>query len=119
MDTFKAHTEALRSCQAESGLFHTILDDPDSYEEASGSTAIAAGLLRGVRQGILDESFKDCANKAIEALCDCVDEDWTVLKVSAGTAMGMNAEHYKNIGLRPMAYGQALTLIAFIEALKG
>lgn len=119
LDTFKAHAEALRSCQAESGLFHTILDDPDSYEEASGTAAIAAGLLRGVRQGILDKSFEHCANKAIEALCDCVAQDGTVLKVSAGTAMGMDSEHYKNIGLRPMAYGQALTLIAFAEALRG
>ena len=95
------------------------MDDPDSYEEASGTAAIAAGLLRGVRQGILDKSFEHCANKAIEALCDCVAQDGTVLKVSAGTAMGMDSEHYKNIGLRPMAYGQALTLIAFAEALRG
>ena len=32
--------------------------------------------------------------------------------------MGMNAEHYKGIGIRPMAYGQALTLIALCEALQ-
>lgn len=118
LDTFRAHAEALRACQSESGLFHTILDDPTSYEEASGTAAIAAGLIRGVRLGILDESFTVCAQRAIRALCECVDDEGTVLKVSAGTAMGMNPEHYKNISIRPMAYGQALTLIAFAEALR-
>ena len=44
--------------------------------------------------------------------------DGTVLKVSAGTAMGMDADHYRGIACRPMAYGQALTLIALSEALK-
>lgn len=118
LDTFRAHAEALRACQSEHGLFHTILDDSTSYEEASGTAAIAAGLIRGVELGILDKSFETCAWRAIDALCECVDDDGTVLKVSAGTAMGMNSDHYKNISIRPMAYGQALTLIAFAEALK-
>ena len=117
VDTFRTHAATLRNLQDESGLFHTILDDPTSYLETSGSAAIAAGLLRGVKLGILDESYAECANKAIEALCDNIDTDGTVLNVSAGTAMGMNAEHYKGIGIHPMAYGQALTLVALIEAL--
>lgn len=118
IDTFRTHAEALRSYQAEDGLFHTVIDDATSYEEASGTAAMAAGLLRGMKAGILDESYRVCADRAITALCDCVDTDGTVLKVSAGTAMGMNAEHYKGIGIRPMAYGQALTLIALCEALQ-
>ena len=65
-----------------------------------------------------EQLFCRLKDDAITALCDCVDTDGTVLKVSAGTAMGMNAEHYKGIGIRPMAYGQALTLIALCEALQ-
>ena len=118
LDTFRSHADALRTCQGESGLFHTILDDPTSYEESSGTAAMAAGILRGIKKGILDNSYQACADKAIAALCDCIDTDGTVLKVSAGTAMGMNADHYKGIGIRPMAYGQALTLIALCEAMS-
>lgn len=118
IDTFRTHAHALCSLQAPSGLFHTILDDPSSYEEVSGSAAIAAGLLRGVKLGILEDSYMDCAKKAIEGICHNVDKDGTVLNVSAGTAMGMNPEHYKGIGIRPMAYGQALSLIALCEALS-
>lgn len=117
IDTFHTHAAALRRLQADSGLFHTILDDASSYEEASGTAAIAAGLLRGIKLGILDEGYAPCAEKAVQAICRNVSEDGTVLNVSAGTAMGMNAEHYKGIGIRPMAYGQALSLIALCEAL--
>ena len=78
---------------------------------------MAAGILRGIRLGLIGEGYRDCADRAILALCRCIDKDGTVQKVSAGTAMGMNADHYKGIGIRPMAYGQALTLIALCEAL--
>ncbi len=117
-DTFRTHAESLRARQADSGLFHTVLDDPGSYEEASGTAAITAGLLRGIKLGLLDESYRPCAQKAVRALCDSIDADGTVRHVSAGTAMGMDPAHYKGIAVRPMAYGQALTLIALCEALQ-
>ena len=118
VDTFKAQVETLRKLQASDGLWHTVLTDPTSYEETSGSAAITAGILKALKLGILDESYAECAKKAVEGLCAQVDEDGTVLNVSAGTGMGYDAEHYKNIVIRPMAYGQSLTLIALCEALQ-
>ncbi len=117
-DTFRAQAAALRDLQAPSGLWHTVLTDPTSYEEVSGSAAIAAGILKGIKLGILDSSFEACAEKAIEGICANVAEDGTVLNVSGGTGMGYDADHYKNIVIHPMAYGQSLTLIALCEALK-
>lgn len=118
-DTFIDHSEALKKYQAESGLFHTVIDDASSYEEVSGTAAMAAGLLRGIKLGILSDDYKECAKKAVSAICKNIDDDGTVLNVSAGTAMGMDAQHYKNIQIRPMAYGQSLTLVALCEALTG
>ena len=40
LDTYKAQVRALRDLQGEDGLWHTVLDDPTSYEETSGSAAI-------------------------------------------------------------------------------
>jgi len=120
LDTYRAQVRALIPLQSESGLWHTILDDPTSYEESSGTAAIAAGILHGIRTGVLeqDECYISCAGKAIRALLDNIAEDGTVLKVSAGTAMGMDAQHYKNIMIAPMAYGQSLTIFALLEALR-
>jgi unsaturated rhamnogalacturonyl hydrolase len=119
IDTYKAQVKALIPLQAPSGLWHTVLTDETSYEEVSGSAAIAAGILKGIKAGVLDESFRPAADKAIEAVCENIAEDGTVLNVSAGTGMGMDKEHYKNITIRPMAYGQALVLLALCEALVG
>ena len=118
IDTYKGQVNALLPLQAPSGLWRTILTDETSYEEVSGTAAIAAGILKGIKAGILDESYQEAADKAIEAICRNVAEDGTVLNVSAGTGIGLNAEHYKNIAIMPMAYGQSLALIALVEALK-
>ncbi len=66
----------------------------------------------------MDDSYLPCAKKALAAICDNVAEDGTVLNVSAGTGMGDNAEHYKNIMIAPMAYGQSLALIALCEGME-
>lgn len=116
-DTYKAQVSALCRLQSESGLWHTVLDDPTSYEEVSGSAAITAGLLKGIRTGILDDGCLPVAARAVRAILDNIDEDGTVRNVSAGTGMGMNADHYKNILIEPMAYGQSLTILALAEAL--
>ncbi|WP_315073611.1 glycoside hydrolase family 88 protein [uncultured Clostridium sp.] len=118
VDTFKSQVNALAKYQSKSGLWHTVIDDPTSYEEVSGSAAIAAGILTGIRLGILDDSFKPVGKKAIEAICNNIAKDGTVLNVSGGTGMGYNKEHYKNIIIAPMAYGQSLTIMALVEALN-
>lgn len=117
VDTFKAQVRSLAKYQAESGLWHTVIDDPTSYEEVSGSAAIVTGILKGIKLGILDDSYKICAEKAIDAICKNIDKDGTVLNVSGGTGMGYNKDHYKNIIIAPMAYGQSLTIVALTEAL--
>lgn len=117
-DTLKAQVKTLISLQSPSGLWHTVLDDAGSYEEVSGSAGIAAGILKGVKAGILDRSCLKPAKKAIEAVCSNISEDGTVQNVSAGTGIGMNAQFYKDIMITPMAYGQSLTLAALCEAVR-
>lgn len=118
IDTYKAQVTKLKELQSKNGLWHTVLPDPESYEEVSGSAAITAGILKGIRYGILDDSYLPCAEKAVKGILKNIDKDGTVLNVSGGTGMGMDAEHYKNILVAPMAYGQSLTILALAEALK-
>lgn len=116
-DTYRAQVAALAKLQAEDGLWHTVLDDATSYEETSGSAAITAGILKGVSMGILEDEYADRAVKAVNGILAQIDTDGTVLNVSGGTGMGMDADHYKNILIAPMAYGQSLTMLALAEAL--
>lgn len=117
VNTYKSQVRALKKLQSQSGLWHTVLDDPASYEEVSGSAAITAGILKGIKLGILDDSYLDCAWKGVQAVMNNIDEEGTVLNVSGGTGMGADREHYKRILIAPMAYGQSLTILALIQAL--
>ncbi|AVM69302.1 glycoside hydrolase 105 family protein [Lachnospiraceae bacterium oral taxon 500] len=118
VDTYKAQVKKLKELQAPSGLWHTVLTDESSYEEVSGSAAIAAGILRGVKTGILSDEYLECAFRAIKAILQNIAADGTVLNVSGGTGMGYDAEHYKNILIAPMAYGQSLTILALVRAIE-
>ncbi len=115
--TFHSQSEALLQVQHKDGLWHTLLDDSTSYTETSGSAAIAAGILFGVRRGLLDERFAEAAMKAVEAVLARIGEDGSVEGVSAGTPIGKLREDYAQIVMAPMAYGQALTIALLGEAL--
>ncbi len=117
LDTFRAQASALKALQSKNGLWHTVLDDAGSYEETSGSAAITYGILKGIRLGILGDDYKDTVNRAIEGILGNIREDGTVMNVSAGTPVGKDRDHYKNIFIAPMAYGQSLCMMALTEAL--
>lgn len=116
IDTYIAQACALKNLQSEDGLWHTILTDSTSYKEVSGSAAMAKGILKGIKLGLLDKSYETVVEKAIATIMKNVSKDGTVLNVSAGTGIGEDADHYKNIIITPMAYGQSLALAAFAEA---
>ena len=115
---YKRQVETLVKLQAESGLWHTLLNDETSYEESSASANFAYGIMKGVRLGLIDNKYEKYAYKAIDALYWCVDENGTVDKCSYGTGMGETLEFYKEIPICPMPYGQTLAILAFIEYIK-
>lgn len=117
-DIWLTQVQTLAGLQGKSGLWNTILDDPNSYQEVSGSAGIAYGILKGIRTGLLPQTYYPCARRAVSAILDNIAEDGTVLNVSAGTGMGDGPEHYQNILRLPMAYGQSLAALALTEALR-
>lgn len=117
--TWQEQCAALRKLQDErSGLWHTLLDDPDSYPETSGSAAIAYGMLKGIRLGLLTPDYGPAAQKALRGVLSQVGEDGTVGGVSYGTPMGPDLDFYRNIPIRPTAYGQGLVFLMLTEAMR-
>lgn len=116
LQVYKNQVDKLIELQNENGMWHTVLKDNTSYLESSGSAAIVAGILKGIRLGILDEEkYINACSKCIETLVSYIDSDGTVTHVSGGTGMGMDVDHYKNIIVTPIAYGQSLAVIALNE----
>ncbi len=116
LQVYKNQVDKLLELQNENGMWHTVVDDETSYLESSGSAAIVAGILKGIRLGILDEAtYMPACERCIETLLEYIDEDGTVTHVSGGTGIGMDVDHYKNIIVTPIAYGQSLAIIALNE----
>ncbi len=114
-----SQAEALKKYQSESGMWHTLVDDPDSYEEASATCGFAYGLLKGVHMGLLPEEYRAIAEKALKPILKCINRDGVVEQVSYGTPMGrIDKNFYKEIPLKPMPYGQALAILFLLEAGK-
>lgn len=108
--------KALQVVQAANGMWHTLLDDPSSYMEASATCGFAYGLLRSRKLGLLDESYQQVAMRALHAILPLIDSDGGVSQVSYGTPMGRtDKEFYKRIPLVKMPYGTALALLYLIE----
>lgn len=112
--------KALAEVQADSGMWHTLLDDPQSYEEASGTCGFAYGILRGIHTGVLDEKWLPVAEKAMEPILNLISEEGVLGQVSYGTPMGRKSrDFYKEIPIRPMPYGQALAILLLVEERNG
>jgi unsaturated rhamnogalacturonyl hydrolase len=116
-----AQCRALRKCQAENGMWRTLLDIPSSegsYEEASATAGFAYGMLKAVRKRYIGPEFIEPAVKAINAVLGKINPEGELLDVSFGTAMGHTLQHYKDIALTSMPYGQAMAIMALGEFLR-
>lgn len=115
-NALRAQIESLRRYQAENGMWHTLVDDADSYVEASATCGFAYGILKAVKDGLADPSCLEVAARAAEPILDYISEDGVVHQVSYGTPMGrISKDFYKEIELRPMPYGQALAILFLME----
>jgi rhamnogalacturonyl hydrolase YesR len=54
MKLYKAHMKGLAKCQAGEGLWHQLLDRPDTYLETSCTAMFVYSMARGVNRGWLD-----------------------------------------------------------------
>ena len=103
---------ALKLVQTENGLWRTILDDPESYEEISASCGIAAAMAEN--RNPLHIRY---LNKATEGILANISEDGRVMNVSGGTAVMKDREGYRNISRDWIqGWGQGLAL-AYLSAL--
>lgn len=109
---------ALAVCQDESGLWHTLLDDPDSYLEASATAGFACGLLKAVRKRYIGKAYAAVAEKAIKGVVANISPQGELLQVSFGTGMGSDLDFYRQIPLTSMPYGQAMAILCLTEYLR-
>lgn len=109
---------ALKKYQTPSGMWRTLIDHEDSYEEASATAGFGYGIHKAIRLGYVSDEYAECAIKALEGIKNCIDENGVVDKVSYGTGLSYELDYYKGIQIQPMTYGQALTILFLSESMN-
>lgn len=117
INVLNKQVESLAEYQHESGLWHTLIEDPSSYLESSATAGFAYGIIKSINKRYIGDEYKETAEKAVLGLLNEIDETGAVQKVSVGTGMGSSLDFYKNIGITTMPYGQSLTILALAELL--
>lgn len=109
--------------QGSRGLWHQVLNDPESYEESSCTAMFAYAFARGVRFGWLDhaELYRTAAQRAWEGLCNyAIDRKGNVYGVCQGSCYSFTRDYYK-YELSPVlndTHGIGIVLLAGIEMAK-
>lgn len=103
---------AIKLLQTENGLWRTILDDEEAYEEVSASCGIAAAMIDN--KNPLHAKY---VQKALKGILENISEDGRVLNVSGGTAVMKDREGYRGVPKEWIqGWGQGLAL-AFLTAI--
>lgn len=121
--TLASQIDALVKLQDKStGLWHTILDDPSTYLEASASAGFAYGILKSLRLGYVRpdsiEEYKRAGITAIRGLLSNINAKGELEKTSFGTPVFDTVEEYNRVPVTTMPYGQSLALLALSEYLR-
>ncbi|WP_134706744.1 glycoside hydrolase family 105 protein [Rahnella sp. CJA17(1/100)] len=118
LQVLESQVSALAKCQDDSGLWHTLLDDPQSYLESSATAGFAYGILKAVRKRYIKASYAPVAEKAIQGVIKHINPAGELTQTSFGTAMGNDLDFYREIALTSMPYGQAMAILCLSEYLR-
>ena len=118
LSTLETQAKALKKYQDADGMWHTLINDPESYKEASATAGFSYGLMKAVRKGYLDESCRAAALRGLDAIMSRIDENGLLKDVSAGTCLSDSLDYYRNIRVNAQPYGQSMALLLLMEAKK-
>lgn len=91
----QAHLRALIKHQDPTGMWHQIIDEPGSYREMTSTCMITFAMLRGLRNGWLDEKdFLPAINTAIPAIMSRISPTGELIDVCTGTGKQKNRLAY-------------------------
>ncbi len=100
---------ALVPFQRADGLFHTMVDRPETFADAAGACLVAYGMLRGLAAGWLDEAHRPMAER-IRSAADAGIDRYGFLSPVVG------APDFARPGLSAEAQAAYLLMVAAADA---
>jgi unsaturated rhamnogalacturonyl hydrolase len=97
MDGYQKMMASLLRYQDADGMWHQLVDAPDSWPETSCSGMFTFALITGVRHGWLDSSvYGPAARKGWLAVSSYLNGDGDIREVCEGTGKKNNLQYYLN-----------------------
>lgn len=97
MESYLKMMSALRENQDADGMWHQLIDGPDSYKETSCTAMFTYAMITGVKHGWLPENpYGESARKGWLALTDYIDANGNVDQVCVGTGQTNDRNFYLN-----------------------
>lgn len=117
---YRNHVKGLVTWQDKSGLWHNVLDVPESYLETSGTAIFTLCIARGIMNGWLDsKKYTPIVEKGWAGIETMIDEQHQVHGITVGTNGTTDVNYYLQ---RPTAlndcHGLFPVIIAAIEVDK-
>ncbi len=114
---YRAHVAGLAAVQDASGLWHQLLDRPDTYLETSASAMFVYAIARGINRGWLDaKAYGPMAAIGWNAVAAKVNATGQVEGTCVGTGMGFEPMFYAYRPTSPLAaHGYGPVLLAGAE----
>lgn len=125
LDFYNLLTKGLLRAQDEDGMWHQVLTDRSSYQEASCTAMMIYGMCIGVRKGWLKGEQRKYAFHAAKRGWKgmtrlCIDKRGNVYGISGGSDYSFTASYYKDDLPWVMndPHGIGIVLLAGIELLR-
>jgi rhamnogalacturonyl hydrolase YesR len=94
LHTHLVHLEGLVKHQDESGMWHQVIDLPETYLEFSATAMIGYALARGLREGWLDEEWRPILDKTWNGIAARISDEGELEHVCVGTGPLATLDEY-------------------------
>ena len=117
---YREFAAGIAAVQDSCGMWHQVLDRPDTYLETSCTAMFVLSLKRGLNRGWLDESLAAVAERGWNAMLKyALDKDGNVYGVCLGSGCSMEASYYDSIPTHKNDdHGTGIILMAAAEMME-
>ena len=120
LEGYRTMMASLLKYQDADGVWHQLIDHPESYQESSSTAMFTFAMITGVKRGWLkDKAYAQAARKGWLGVNKFIDPDGRVDKVCVGTGQTNSLEFYLTRPTRKgNPHGQAPVLWCVLALLK-
>ncbi|OAM88884.1 glycoside hydrolase family 88 protein [Termitidicoccus mucosus] len=114
----RAHLAGAAAAQDASGAWHTVMDAPATYLEATSTAAFACALTTAAAHGRIGAELSDNAARAMERTRSWINDAGDLTHASAGTPVMPDTAGYNAIPFAVTTFSQGLGMLALASAIE-